>query len=133
MTILVAAPDISGFNLDISNGPMAHLPRANEMHYRDLLNSDGTLNRSAFEGIVAACTEHEINLALIVDNSIKSPRHIGLREVAAWRAAQVALCHLDTLTARERAEIENRVRTEMLELFHSMCAVRAEFAATQAA
>lgn len=106
------------------------------MHYRDLMNADGTLNRSAFEGIVAARTEYEINLALCVDNALTAPAHVGLGQIAAWRAAQVSLRHLDTLTDRERAEIENGIRTAVAEIFRAMRDVaieRGEIAATKAA
>lgn len=84
---------------------------------RDLIRADGSLNRAAFEGIVAVRTEYEINLALCVDNGIRPPRHINLANVAAWRAAQVALLHLDTLSDREQADIENRVRDQTMDAY----------------
>lgn len=82
------------------------------LSYRDLHGADGHLNASAFEAIVAARTEYEVNLALCVDHGLHVPATVQLGDVAAWRRAQVA-AHYLTITDCERAEIEQRERANL--------------------
>jgi hypothetical protein len=98
-------------------------------HYRDLLNANGSLNRGVFEIILSKNLTHEINLSLYIASR---PRNEGVHvraasepklqycDVRPWYAAQAAKVDPQLLTERERAEIENEVRTDLMRLVRSM-------------
>ena len=60
------------------------------MHYTDLINADGTFNRSAIMKIAATKARAERNLDACVAAMAFAPRSGALSSVTAWRAAAAA-------------------------------------------
>lgn len=103
------------------------------MHYRDLLHTDSTVNRAAFDAILDLNTAHEINLALCVDAGLHCPARVPYAEVRRWYATEAAKLDPSSLSIEQRREIARTQRDHLTAIVTNMRAVRAEIAARKAA
>lgn len=81
--------------------------------YLSLLNGDLSINRAAFESILASRVISEINMRLCVARGLMAPRTIPLGEVQAWRAACVKQFALGPISDGERRSITKHERAEL--------------------
>lgn len=103
------------------------------MHYRDLINADGSVNLRAHAVITAARATAEINLALVIDAGLRCPAHVPFRDTRDWYAQAAAKLNPGNLSPRERRRIWERARADVRDIINSMLSVRAEIAAHKAA
>lgn len=88
--------------------------------YFDLINEDGTLNRAAFEEILARKVLTETNMRLCLEAKMRAPRSVPLGLTHAWYADCVKANKLGPLPEGERNRITNQQRVALNDLAATM-------------
>lgn len=78
-----------------------------------ILNPDGSVNRKAFDAVLASRIEAEINLQLCSAARLFVPSTIPYGDVEHWRAECVRQFQLGPVSAAEREKIEKYERAEL--------------------